>query len=106
MATVTILLMAAVTFATRFCFFGPVDPDRLPVHIERALPYVLPAVLMALIVPAIVFAPPNPGAGPEWLTPYLTGALAGFAVGVFKRDNFFLVFAVGVAAFAVTKLVL
>jgi branched-subunit amino acid transport protein len=103
--TVTIVLMGAVTFALRFCFFGPLKPEGLPGGIERALPYVMPAVLMAIIVPSVVLAP-APDDGPGWLSPYLVGALVGFGVGVFKKDNFFLVFASAVAAFALAKFLL
>ncbi|MCC9707702.1 AzlD domain-containing protein [Streptomyces sp. MNU76] len=105
MTTVTIVLMGAVTFALRFCFFGPLKPEQLPGGIERALPYVMPAVLMAIIVPSVILAP-SPDDGPGWLSPYLVGALVGFGVGVFKKDNFFLVFASAVAAFALAKFLL
>ncbi|MFB0619268.1 AzlD domain-containing protein [Streptomyces sp. AGS-58] len=105
MTTVTIVLMGVVTFALRFCFFGPLRPERLPGGIERALPYVMPAVLMAIIVPSVVLAPAPAGA-PGPLSPYLVGALTGFGVGVFKKDNFFLVFASAVASFALAKVLL
>ncbi|MEU2792644.1 AzlD domain-containing protein [Streptomyces sp. NPDC007100] len=105
MTTVTIVLMGAVTFALRACFFGPLKPERLPGGVERALPYVMPAVLMAIIVPSVVLAK-SPGTSLGPLSPYLIGALVGFAVGVFKKDNFFLVFASSIAAFAVAKILL
>jgi hypothetical protein len=38
--------------------------------------------------------------------PYLIGVLAGFAVGVVRKDNFFLVFGSSVVAFALAKVVL
>ncbi|CAL9610881.1 hypothetical protein SUDANB58_05632 [Streptomyces sp. enrichment culture] len=101
----TIVLMGAVTFALRFCFFGPLKPERMPGGVERALPYVMPAVLMAIIVPSVLLAP-APGDGPGWLSPYLVGAVTGFAVGVFKKENFFLVFASAVASFALAKVLL
>lgn len=105
MTTVTIVLMGVVTFALRFCFFGPLKPERMPSSIERALPYVMPAVLMAIIVPSVVLAE-SPDSGTGWLSPYVVGALVGFGVGAVKKDNFFLVFASAIAAFALAKLLL
>ncbi|QGV80136.1 AzlD domain-containing protein [Streptomyces ficellus] len=105
MTIVTIALMGAVTFAVRVAFFGPLEPSSISPRIERALPYVMPAVLMAIIVPSVLLAPKT-GGGPSWLTPYLVGALVGFAVGAVRRDSFFLVFACSVAAFALTGLAL
>lgn len=105
MTTVTIVLMGVVTFALRFCFFGPLKPEQLPGGVERALPYVMPAVLMAIIVPSVVFTgTPGDGLGP--LSPYLIGTVVGFGVGAFRKDSFFLVFASAVAAFAVAKILL
>ncbi|MDG4864728.1 AzlD domain-containing protein [Streptomyces sp. T-3] len=104
MTIVTIALMGAVTFALRIAFFGPLRPEGISPRIEQSLPYVMPAVLMAIIVPSVLTAPAAES-GPSWLTPYLVGALVGFAVGAFKRDSFFLVFASSVAAFVVTGLV-
>ncbi|MEU9132644.1 AzlD domain-containing protein [Kitasatospora sp. NPDC048540] len=103
MNILTIVLMGAVTFALRFSFFGPLKPEKISPRIEQALPYVMPAVLMAIIVPSVLLAPPAER-GPGWLTPYLVGALVGFGVGAVRRDNFFLVFACAVAGFALTKL--
>ncbi|GHF71927.1 hypothetical protein GCM10010218_61520 [Streptomyces mashuensis] len=105
MTTVTIALMGAVTFGLRFCFFGPLKPERMPDRIEQALPYVMPAVLMAIIVPSVVLAP-APDGSPAWLSPYIVGALVGFGVGAVKKDNFLLVFASAIAAFALTKFLL
>ncbi|GAA2496723.1 AzlD domain-containing protein [Streptomyces gobitricini] len=106
MTLVTIALMGAVTFAVRIAFFGPLQPSSISPRIEQALPYVMPAVLMAIIVPSVLLAPKTDGGGPSWLTPYLVGALVGFAVGAVRRDSFFLVFASSVAAFALTGLAL
>ncbi|AYN39632.1 AzlD domain-containing protein [Streptomyces dangxiongensis] len=101
----TIVLMGAATFALRFCFFGPLNAERMPARVEQALPYVMPAVLMAIIVPSVILAP-SPGDGPGWLSPYLVGAGVGFGVGAVKKDNFFLVFASAVVAFALAKFLL
>ncbi|GAA3084324.1 AzlD domain-containing protein [Streptosporangium carneum] len=105
MTTLTIVLCGAVTFMTRYLLFGPVNPERLPATIRSTLPYVMPAVLMAIIVPAVL-VPDHVVGGWGWFTPYLVGALCGFGMGVIKRDSFFLVFVSAVAGFAVSRLVL
>ncbi|TQV65997.1 AzlD domain-containing protein [Exilibacterium tricleocarpae] len=51
----TLLLMAAVTFATRYAFLEPRVPIRLNNAAQRFLGYSAPAVLTAITAP-IVFA--------------------------------------------------
>lgn len=107
MTLLTIGLMGAVSLALRAAFFGPVTPQRISPHFERALPYVMPTVLTALIVPAVLLAPPPADSGgPSWLTPHLVGALVGFAVGAVRRDNFLLVAGSALTAFTLTGLLL
>ncbi len=100
----TIVLMGVIVFALRFSFFA-VPPDwRMPRLVERALPYVLPAVLLALLVPGVVLT----GEGTTRLPvygPYLIGVLVGFAVGAKRKDNFFVVFFSSVLAFAAARVV-
>jgi branched-subunit amino acid transport protein len=45
---------ALATFATRLSFISLVPPDRLPEAVRRVLRLVPPAVLSAIILPAIV----------------------------------------------------
>ncbi|MFH9424284.1 AzlD domain-containing protein [Streptomyces sp. NPDC017529] len=104
MIPLTILLCGAVTFAVRYALFGPIGPEHLPTRIRSTLPYVMPAVLMAIIVPSILL--PAEGGDVQAVAPYLVGAACGFGVGAFKKDAFFLVFAVAMAGFMVTKFAL
>ncbi|MER7753330.1 AzlD domain-containing protein [Kitasatospora sp. NPDC097643] len=103
MTTLTIILCGAVTFAVRYALFGPIGPEHLPARIRSTLPYVMPAVLMAIIVPSVLM-PDGAGGDLTAVAPYLGGAVCGFAVGAFRKNAFFLVFAVSMAGFVLTKL--
>ena len=104
MVVFTIVLMGVIVFALRFSFFAVPSGWQMPKAVERALPYVLPAVLMAMLVPGVVLSDSGAVRDPVY-GPYLIGVAAGFAVGIFKKDNFFLVFGASVVAFLVAKLV-
>lgn len=97
--------MGAVTFALRFAFFSTISTDVLPQDVEKSLPYILPAALMAIIVPGVVLA----GAAEtplRFLTPYLIGAIAGFAVGVFFPKRFWTIVLVAMTAFLIASVIL
>jgi branched-subunit amino acid transport protein len=100
----TIVLMGVITFILRFSFFAVPGDWAMPKPIERAQPYVLPAVLMALLVPGVVLSQQGSVRTPVY-GPYLLGIAAGFVVATVRKDNFFLVFGVSVAAFVAAKLV-
>ncbi|MBF0201139.1 MAG: AzlD domain-containing protein [Desulfamplus sp.] len=73
--------MAIVTFAIRYVMF-PISGRRgFPTPFERALQYVPPAVLAAIIVPSVLM----PGGGGLDLNPltnpYIAGALGACIVG-------------------------
>jgi branched-subunit amino acid transport protein len=51
---ITIILMGVITFALRLSFIGALSQRALPPLLVRALRYVPPAVLMAIIVPELV----------------------------------------------------
>ncbi|HEY0451885.1 AzlD domain-containing protein [Actinophytocola sp.] len=104
MVLFTIVLMGAIVFVMRFSFFAVPRAWTMPKVVERALPYVLPAVLLSMLVPGIVLSDDGAARVPIY-GPYLIGVVAGFAVGAIKKDNFFLVFGSSVLAFAVAKVV-
>jgi branched-subunit amino acid transport protein len=105
MVLFTIVLMGAIVFVLRFSFFAIPRDWTMPRIVERSLPYVLPAVLLSMLIPGILLADDGSLRAPVY-GPYLVGTVAGFAVGAFKKDNFFLVFGSSVVAFAAAKLVL
>lgn len=104
MVLFTIVLMGAIVFAMRFSFFVMPREWKMPPRLQRALPYVLPAVLLSMLIPGVVLD--DDGAVRVLWNPYLIGVVAGFAVGAVKKDNFFLVFGSSVVAFALAKVVL
>jgi branched-subunit amino acid transport protein len=105
MVLVTILLMGVIVFVMRFSFFAIPHDWTMPRLVERSLPYVLPAVLLAMLVPGVVLSDEGSVRVPVY-GPYLIGVAAGFAVGAVRKDSFFLVFGSSVLAFAVAKVVL
>jgi branched-subunit amino acid transport protein len=98
-----ILLMGAIVFILRFSFFAIPSDRAAPMFVQRALPYVFPAVLAALLVPGILLADDGSLRAPVY-NPYLVGVATGFVVGAFKKDSFFLVFGSSVLGFVVAKL--
>ena len=104
MVLLTIIVMGVIVFVMRFSFFAVPPERKMPRLVERSLPYVLPAVLLAMLVPGIVLTDEGAVRAPVY-GPYLIGVVAGFAVGTVKKDNFFLVFGSSVLAFAVAKVV-
>jgi branched-subunit amino acid transport protein len=100
----TIVLMGTIVFLLRFSFFAVPHDWTMPKPVEHALPYVLPAVLMALLIPGVVLSDEGSVREPIY-GPYLIGVSAGFVVAAFRRDNFFLVFGSSVLAFVAAKLV-
>lgn len=105
MVLFTILLMGVIVFVLRFSFFAVPRTWTMPKLVERSLPYVLPAVLLSLLIPGVVLSDDGAARVPIY-GPYLIGVVAGFTVGAFRKDNFFLVFGSSVVAFALAKVVL
>lgn len=55
MTTWVVVIVAGVaTFAIRYSFIGLFGQVGVPVQVERALRYIAPAVLAALVLPAII----------------------------------------------------
>ncbi|MGL6236153.1 MAG: AzlD domain-containing protein [Segniliparus sp.] len=96
-----ILMMGLVAFALRFSFLASPQNKPSSALFQRALYYVLPSVLVALIAQEVFID--GQGALRSFPNPYLLGAAAGFSVGIVKRQGFFLVFGLSVAVFALAK---
>ncbi|SDH18927.1 Branched-chain amino acid transport protein [Vibrio xiamenensis] len=101
MVMISILLMAALVFVSRYLFLEPRLPVKLGTETKRLLSYSSPAVLSAIWAP-IVFAPDEQ----LWLSPsnpYLLAALlAGFLA--WKTHNVLLTTIVSMGVFLVLKL--
>lgn len=77
--------MALVTFAIRYLPFAVGSRFEMPAGLIRALRYVPPTVLTAIIVPAVLM----PKDGAIWFSytnPYLIGALVAGLVGWVSRS--------------------
>lgn len=77
--------MAAVTFLLRYPLLALSGRLRLAPQFVAALRYVPPAVLAAIVVPAVLI-PDAGGIVADWTNPRLAGALAAVAVGLWTRN--------------------
>lgn len=89
--------MALVTFAIRYTMFAVAGRIEFPVRLVNALRYVPPAVLTAIIVPAVLM-PTGSEMMASYTNPYLIGALIAFGVSWFSQ-NLLLTILLGMAAF-------
>ncbi|MDX2163781.1 MAG: AzlD domain-containing protein [bacterium] len=94
--------MALVTFAVRYPVMVLVGRLPLPESLFRALRYVPPAVLAAIIVPGIVMP-----AGRIDLSPTNTYLVAGVAAGLvaWRTKNILLTIVIGMGLFLFLRLV-
>ena len=96
--------MALVTFAIRYSMFVLAGRVEFPIGLVNALRYVPPAVLTAIIVPAVLI-PGGTSVNFSYTNPYLIGALVAFGVGWFS-NNLLLTILLGMLAFWVWQWVL
>lgn len=89
--------MAVVTFGIRYSMYAVAGRVEFPTQLINALRYVPPAVLTALIVPAVLI-PTGEGIWLSYTNPYLVGAIVAFGVGWISK-NLLLPIVVGMAAF-------
>jgi branched-subunit amino acid transport protein len=89
--------MMVVTFGIRYSMFVVAGRMAFPARLENSLRYVPPAVLTAIIVPA-VFMPSGAEIVVSYTNPYLVAALLAFAVGWFSK-NLLLTIVLGMIAF-------
>ncbi|NEP16425.1 MAG: AzlD domain-containing protein [Leptolyngbya sp. SIO4C1] len=79
-----VLGMAVVTFGIRYSLIGLSDRRRRSPMLTQLLAYVPPAVLTAIVVPAVLFP-----SGTLWVgydNPRLVGAIAAILIAVWKRN--------------------
>ncbi|WP_146448254.1 AzlD domain-containing protein [Vibrio kanaloae] len=102
MIWLTILLMTAIVFFSRYLFLEPAIPLRLNQTARRLLRYSSPAVLTAIWGP-IVFAPEQTF-WPSLENPYLIGAVVTGLL-IWKTGNVLLTIGVSMAVFLFYNLV-
>ena len=77
--------MLLVTFSIRYSMFAVAGRKEFPPWLGRALRYVPPAVLTAIIVPAVLL-PAGDKISLSYTNPYLVGALIACIVGWLSRS--------------------
>ncbi|KJS32977.1 MAG: hypothetical protein VR64_03390 [Desulfatitalea sp. BRH_c12] len=96
--------MALVTFSIRYLLLPLSSRIHFSPIVQRALGYVPPAVLAAIIVPAALL-PDGGEIQLTWRNPYLMGALLTAAIG-WRFRNMLVTILGGMAGFAVWQWVL
>lgn len=75
----TVAIIGVGTYLTRLSFVGALGQRRLPSWAERPLKYVTPAVLAALVVPAVLLrdgaVDMTPGGNPRFLAAVIAGGV-------------------------------
>lgn len=89
--------MAVVTFVIRYSMFAMAGRFKFPARLNEALRYVPPAVLTAIIVPAVLM-PNGESIDVSWTNAYLVGAVVAAVVGWVSK-NLLLTIVVGMAVF-------
>jgi branched-subunit amino acid transport protein len=79
-----IVAMALVTFATRYSLIAVSSRVKLPSVVVSALQYVPPAVLTAIVVPAVLF--PGGKLALGWGNARLVGAIATVLIAFWKQN--------------------
>ncbi|GIK43253.1 MAG: branched-chain amino acid ABC transporter [Chloroflexota bacterium] len=89
--------MMIVTFAIRYSMFLVAGRFEFPAQLVNALRYVPPAVLTAIIVPAVLI-PTGEGLHLSYTNAYLVGAVAALGISWFSQ-NLLLTILLGMGAF-------
>jgi branched-subunit amino acid transport protein len=89
--------MVLVTFTIRYSMFLVAGRFEFPTWLINALRYVPPAVLTAIIVPAVLI-PTGQGMNFSYTNAYLVGAVVAFGISWFSQ-NLLLTIVLGMAAF-------
>jgi branched-subunit amino acid transport protein len=90
--------MAMVTFGIRYVLFPLAGRIHFSDNLKRALGYVPPAVLTAIIVPAALL-PDGQTLDLSWTNPYLAGAVITAVIGRLSK-NLLITIVGGMAGFA------
>ncbi|MGK7913209.1 MAG: AzlD domain-containing protein [Synechococcus sp.] len=79
--------MACVTFLIRYGILGISHRVQLPSRLLRSLNYLPPAVLMAIVVPAVFVDGDRLSIG--FGNPRLIGAIAALSIGLWRKNLLF-----------------
>ncbi len=89
--------MAVVTFSIRYVLFAIAGRFEFPKPIQKALQYVPPTVLTAIIVPSILY-PSGEALQLNFQNAYLFGGTVAFGVGLWRK-NLLITILAGMASF-------
>ena len=103
MTLLTILLMAAITFFTRYIFLHPSVPVKLGPKMEHFLSFSAPAVLTSIWVPIIVIHDASLTLSLQ--NPYLIAAAVAIVLALTFR-NIYLILGLSLTVFALMKFIL
>lgn len=101
MTLLTILLLACITFCTRYLFLHPKLPLRIGAKTTHFLSFSAPAVLTAIWVP-IIFIKDNSFNG-SITNPYLLAATVAIFTS-YKSQNIYLTLATSISIFIALKI--
>ena len=100
MTLITILLLASVTFGTRYLFLEGKLPIRLSNTFKQLLSFSGPAVLTAITMPILFIDEKQ--LNTDLSNPYLWGAVAATAAA-YKTANIYWTMGLGISAFIATR---
>ena len=103
MTLLTIVLLACITFFSRYLFLHPKLPVRIGAKITHFLSFSAPAVLTAIWVP-IIFIKDN-NFNSSLTNPYLLAATVA-VITSYKSQNIYLTLATSIPVFIILLLVL
>lgn len=89
--------MAVVTFGIRYSMFAVAGKVEFPARLVNALKYVPPAVLTAIVIPAVLM-PDSESINLSYTNAYLVGALVAGVIG-WTSKNLLLTIVVGMTVF-------
>ncbi|MDX1321192.1 MAG: AzlD domain-containing protein [Oceanospirillum sp.] len=106
MILLTIFILAALVFLSRYLFLEPRLPLRLSARGERFLHFSAPAVLTAIAAPVVLLPEQGGSESPElwlsWDNPYLLAALLCVVLARFT-GNVLLTTVLGMGSFVLLK---
>ncbi|MEU0567874.1 AzlD domain-containing protein [Nonomuraea sp. NPDC005983] len=105
MSTALLILgMGLCSFLPRYLPLAVFADREMPSLVQTLLRYTPPAVLAALVFPAVL-APSGRGVELTLSNPYLIGGVVAFVAGLISK-RFLLVTAIGIAAFYLSRALL
>ena len=101
MTLLTIILLACITFFSRYLFLHPKLPLRIGAKVTHLLSFSAPAVLTAIWVP-IIFIKDN-SFNSSLTNPYLLAATVA-VITSYKSQNIYLTLATSISTFIILRL--